>query len=122
MATKTVRRSISMTPEMHNLLAQLVDKRGRDVSEADLIREAIRAYLDEQVDVAGSRRHFQKSLQDRLDQLEDRLMFHMNILIVVTSALLEDETALDEAIVIAKRDGDLLLKKIAAVRELKLGS
>jgi hypothetical protein len=31
MATKTIKRSISMTPEMHDLLMQIVAKRARDV-------------------------------------------------------------------------------------------
>ena len=60
--TKSIRRSVNMTPEMRDRLAQLVSKHPRDVSEA------ICAYLDEQTDLIGSRRHFQKSLQDRIDR------------------------------------------------------
>ena len=66
--TKSIRRSVSMTPEMRDRLAQLVSKHLRDVTEADLIREAIRAYLDEQTDLIGISRHFQKSFQDRIDR------------------------------------------------------
>ena len=61
-------KSIRMTPEMRDRLAQLVSKHPRDVSEADLIREAIRAHLDEQTDLIGISRHFQKSFQDRIDR------------------------------------------------------
>lgn len=121
MATKTVRRSISMTPEMRDLLAQIVAKRGREVKENDVIREAIRQYLDEQADVVGSRRHFQKSLQARLDRMENTLVFQMQVLTYLLAAALGDESgaAIDEAIVTARRDGEALLKQIAAVRDLK---
>ena len=121
MATKTVRRSISMTPEMHDLLAQLAAKQGRDVKEVDLIREAIRQYLDGEAAVVGSRRHFQKTLQARLDRLETKLTFQMHILIYLLAAVLGDESghAIEEAIVTAKRDGESLLAQIAAVRDLK---
>ena len=121
MAAKTVRRSISMTPEMRDLLAQIAARRGRDVKEVDLIREAIRHYLDEQADVVGSRRHFQKSLQARLDELEHTLTFQTNILIYLLSAVIGDESgaAIENAIIIAKRDGETLLAQIAAVRDIK---
>ena len=79
--TKSIRRSVSMTPEMRDRLAQLVSKHPRDVTEADLIREAIRAYLDEQTDLIGSRRHFQKSFQDRIERLETALAFQLNVLL-----------------------------------------
>jgi len=119
MAAKTVKRSISMTPEMHDLLAQIVVKRDRDVTEASLIREAIRQYLDEQSDLVGSRRHFQKSLQLRIDRLESTLTFQMNVLVYLLAAILADESAIDEAIIAAKRDGAALLAQIDAIRDLK---
>jgi len=119
MVTKTVKRSISMTPEMHDLLAQIVAKRERDVTEASLIREAIRQFLDEQSDLVGSRRHFQKSLQLRIDRLESTLTFQMNVLVYLLAAILADESAIDEAIIAAKRDGAALLAQIDAIRDLK---
>ncbi len=121
MATKTVKRSISMTPEMHDLLAQSAARRGREVREVDLIRDAIRQYLDNEADVIGSRRHFQKSLQARLDMLEVTLTFQMNVLIYLLAAVLGDDQrlAIEEAIISARRDGDTLMAQIAAVRDLK---
>ena len=121
MATKTVRRSISMTPEMRDLLAQIAAKHGRDVSENDLIRDAIRHYLDQQSDVVGSRRHFQRSLQARLDRLESTLTFQMLMLTFLLTTVLGDESgeALDEAMATAARDGEALLKQIAALRPPK---
>ncbi|MBW4439002.1 MAG: ribbon-helix-helix protein, CopG family [Pleurocapsa minor GSE-CHR-MK-17-07R] len=119
MATKTIRRSISMTPEMHDLLAQIAARQGRDVNQNDLIREAIRHYLDAQADIIGSRRHFQKSLQARIDTLEHALTFQTTIIICLLAEILADDTAIDEAIIAARRDGPSLLARIAAVRDLK---
>ena len=101
MSKKSVRRSLSMTPAMRDRLAQLVGKQPRDVTEADLIREAIRQYLDEQEDLIGSRKHFQKSLRERVDQLESALAFQLNVLIHL---LATDEAHLRDAIIAAKED------------------
>ncbi|MAS35362.1 MAG: hypothetical protein CL610_15230 [Anaerolineaceae bacterium] len=105
-----------MTPAMRDRLAQLVSKQPRDVTEADLIREAIRQYLDEQEDLIGSRKHFQKSLRERVDQLETTLAFQLNVLIHL---LASDEAHLRDAIIAAKHDGETLRAQMKAVRELK---
>ncbi len=121
MAVKNIKRSLNMSEEMHGLLMQLTAKRGRDVTESDLIREAIREYLDAQSDLVGSKRHFGKSLQARLDRLESILTFQANVQIYLLSALFESdaEEALAEAIITAKRDGEALLAQIRAVRDLE---
>lgn len=121
MRQKTVRRSISMTQEMHERLALLVSKHPRDTHESDLIREAIRAYLDQQEDLIGSRKHFQKSLQDRVDRLEEALTFHMTVITYLLTALQPDREAdaLREAIIAAKREGETLRTQLQAVREMK---
>lgn len=121
MANKTVRRSITMTPEMRDRLALLVSKRPRDTTEAGLIREAIRLYLDNQEDIIGSRKHFQKSLQDRLDRLESAFAFHLNVLIYLLAALKPEgsQERIAEAIIAARRDGETLLAQMQAVREMK---
>lgn len=119
MPQKNIKRSIAMSEEMHALLTQTAAKHGRDITESHLIREAIRQFLDEQTDVVGSRRHFQKSLQLRLDRLERTLTFQMNVLVYLLVAILADDSALDDAIVAAKRDGAALLAQIEAIRDLK---
>ena len=117
--TKSIRRSVSMTPEMRDRLAQLVSKHPRDVTEADLIREAIRAYLDEQTDLIGSRRHFQKSFQDRIERLETALAFQLNVLLFLLADADEDSARVRRAIVQARKHGATLLAQMQAVRELK---
>jgi len=104
-----------MTPAMRDQLAQLVARHPRDVTEADLMREAIRRYLDEQADLIGSRRHFQRSFQNRLDALEASLTFHLTLL---TFLIAPDDEALREAIVQARTHGAALLEQIHAVRDL----
>ncbi len=121
MSPKTVRRSISMTQEMRDRLALLVSKQPRDTTEADLIREAIRLYLDNRDDLIGSRKHFQKSLQDRLDRLESAFAFHLNVLVYLL-ATLEPEGSperIADAIIAARRDGETLLAQMDAVRQMK---
>ncbi len=116
MAKKTVRRSITMTQEMRDRLMLLVSKQPRDVTEADLIREAIRRYLDEQDDLTGSRKHFQRSFRQRIDQLEEAVTFQLNVLLYLTAV---DEQTLREAIIAAGEDGQKLLAQMKAVREVK---
>jgi Arc/MetJ-type ribon-helix-helix transcriptional regulator len=121
MPQKNIKRSIAMSEEMHAVLTQIAVKHGRDITESHLIREAIRQFLDEQVDAVGSRRHFQKSLQLRLDRLERTLLFQMNIVIYLLSAILADDSAIEDAIIAARRDGTPLMQQIEAVRDLKDG-
>ncbi len=119
-ARYTVQRTVAMTQEMRDRLALLISKQPRDTTEADVIREAIRLYLDNQEDIIGSRKHFQKSLQERLDKLEAALAFQLNVLIYLLAALEPNSHELiADAIIAAKRDGNTLLAQIKAVREMK---
>ena len=117
MSKKTVRRSLTMTQEMRDRLMLLVSKHPRDTTEADLIREAVRLYLDTQEDIIGSRKHFQKSLQERIDKLESSLAFQLNILIYLLAD--SDPQHIAQAIIASKRDGETLLAQIKAVRDMK---
>jgi Arc/MetJ-type ribon-helix-helix transcriptional regulator len=130
MSSKVVRRSLAMTQEMRDRLQQLLNKRGREISESDLIREAIRHFLDDQDDLIGSRRHFQKSFQDRVDRLEYAHAFQLNVLIYLLALALSQmlpqftkervtvSQLLQQAIIAARRDGDKLLAQIEAVRDM----
>lgn len=105
-----------MTPEMADRLKQVVKSKPRNVTEADIIREAIRLYLDGQEDLIGSRRHFQRSFQDRIERLETTLAFQLNVLLFLMT---QDETVLREAIILSRKHGDTLLAQMDAVRNLK---
>ena len=82
-ARQTVRRSVAMTPQLHARLRQLADHQPRPVSEAALIRRAIREYLDRQEDITGSRAHFRKTFRERVDALEAALTFRLDVLLAL---------------------------------------
>jgi predicted DNA-binding protein len=119
MSNKSVRRSLSMTPEMAQRLSQIARTKPRNITEADLIREAIRRYLDEQEDLTGSRKHFQRTFRERIDRMEEAVAFQLNVLIHLLAL---DEDSLRDAIIAAKRNGTTLLAQMKAVRELKESS
>jgi Arc/MetJ-type ribon-helix-helix transcriptional regulator len=129
MSGKIVQRSITMTEEMRDRLQQLVSKHGREFNESDLIREAIRRYLEDQEAIIGSRRHFSKTLQERLERLETALAFHLNVLLYLSaggfSLLLQALTKqkvpaqqlIQNAIIAARKDASLNAQ-IEAVRDM----
>ena len=67
---KSERIYIRLTPAMHQHLAQMMANDGY-ASMSDAGREAIRFYIDHRADAIGSRRHFARSMQTRLDEVED---------------------------------------------------
>ncbi len=128
-ASKTVRRSVAMTPQMRLRLQQLLEKETRDVTEADLIRQAIREYLDRQEDVTGSKAHFRKTFRDRIDQLQDDLEFHLHVITALiayglavmlpmfTEQSITAEELIQAAIVAAERNAKTVQEQINAVRD-----
>lgn len=127
-ASKTVRRSVAMTPQMRLRLQQLLEKETRDVTEADLIRQAIREYLDRQEDVTGSKAHFRKTFRDRIDQFQDDLEFHLHVITALvahglavmlpmfTEQGITAEELIQAAIVAAERNAKTHREQIDAVR------
>ncbi len=131
--TKTiyeVTRTLRLTKDMDDKLQQILKKQDRSVSLNDLMRTAIRQYIDDQEDVIGSRRHFSKSLQNRLDQLEGNILFYLDVIIfllaanlaVIVQAVTRDAKVQSTALIrtalkTALTEGPVLNKQIAAVRE-----
>lgn len=72
-----------VTSEMKEHLNTI--RKRRRITENEMIREALRFYLDHQDDVLGSRAHFNKAFNKRIDRLEDSLSFQMNILINIVA-------------------------------------
>ena len=137
----TVQRTIYLSPEMWSYLTQLASKRGRDCNESTLIREAVRAFIDGQSEVIGSRRHFQKSLQERVDQFEERVIrstertnasvqFYLHILIhllafsmahLMTHIARKEITAqqiIQRAVIEARREEAVFSAQVQSVREM----
>jgi Arc/MetJ-type ribon-helix-helix transcriptional regulator len=129
-ATYTTRRSVAMTPQLRARLQQLLDRQSKDVTEADLIRQALREFLDRQEDISGSRAHFRKTFQTRIDTLDDSLTFRLDVLLalvahglavmlpVFTEQPITAAELIQAAIVAAVRDTNMLQRQIDAIREL----
>lgn len=66
--TKDKHVSTHVTVELHRRLERLSQDRKTPIAE--IVREALRAYLDEQQHVEGSRKHFTKTMGGRFDYLE----------------------------------------------------
>ncbi len=62
------RLTVHITRAMEDRLEQIAHQ--RDEPKAEVVRAALRAYLDEQEDLIGSRKHFTKMFQRRVDYLE----------------------------------------------------
>lgn len=68
----TSRLSLHITPAMSDRLDQIAQL--RDEAKAEIVRAALRGYLDDQEDLLGSRKHFTKMFQRRVDYLERLLV------------------------------------------------
>lgn len=68
----TSRLSLHITPAMSDRLDQIALL--RDEAKAEIVRAALRAYLDEQEDLLSSRKHFTKMFQRRVDYMERLLV------------------------------------------------
>jgi predicted DNA-binding protein len=64
----TNRLTVHITGAMDVRLEQIASQ--RDEPKAEVVRAALRAYLDEQEDLIGSRKHFTKMFQRRVDYVE----------------------------------------------------
>ncbi len=72
----TERLSVGITAAMGDLLEDIAisrTRKGKPVGKSDLIREAIRLYLDEQPDARGSRKQIAKSLEGQINDLAVQL-------------------------------------------------
>jgi len=128
-ATKTVRRSVAMTPQLRARLQQLIDQQDKEITEAEIIRQAIREYLDRQEDITGSKTHFRKTFQSRIDLLQDDLEFHLHVIIaliahglavmlpVFTEQPITTLELIQAAIVSAQQNADSIRSQIDTVRE-----
>ena len=81
------RLSVQVTKAMDDRLEQVA--RGRDEAKSEVIRAALRAFLDEQEDVIGSRKHFTKAFGRRIDHLERLLVTLMAVSLDVKQLFLE---------------------------------
>jgi hypothetical protein len=62
-----------MTKKMWEQICFVAGQREPPISENEWMREAIRSHLDSESDLTGSRRHFQRSFQTTISELEQRI-------------------------------------------------
>jgi Arc/MetJ-type ribon-helix-helix transcriptional regulator len=116
---KSVRVYARITPELHTLLQQVrVAKRFE--TDADLMRAALRAYLDEQSDQVASKRHFSASMQRRMNRVEWHLTVITYLIAQACSLLiahatgqkLQSDVLLEQAIRMAVQKRQLLSERL----------
>ncbi|MCB9460151.1 MAG: hypothetical protein H6670_10925 [Anaerolineaceae bacterium] len=100
---QSVRVYARITPELHTLLQQVRIAKRID-SDAEIVRAALRAYLDRQSNQVASKRHFSYSLQQRLSYLD----WHLS---VITTLLAQALAMIITAITGQKVTPDKLLEQ-----------
>jgi predicted DNA-binding protein len=70
--------SAYVTPEMYQFLQLLAER--HKVSVSDVVRQAIREYLDEQEDVISSRSRLGRTVMRRLETMHHELLKQLTIL------------------------------------------
>jgi hypothetical protein len=76
--------SLQITHAMYNNLRRLA---GSDRKVAELVRTAIRTYLDSQGDLIGSRQYFTGQFRLRVEALERLVRWHLTLLTVLIAEI-----------------------------------
>src|SRR5579859_1769464 len=80
-----LRLSIEVDQDTKDKLDQILSKRPRTTKMSHIAREAFTMYIDSQADIIGSRQHFNRTLKQRLDQLETSLANYLDLLIFLNA-------------------------------------
>lgn len=101
------RLSVQITDAMDDRLEQVA--RGRDEAKSEVVRAALRAFLDEQEDLIGSRKHFTKAFGRRIDHLECilsvLLAVNLNTLHLLSERLLLQPVQIEDLLTEAVNEG-----------------
>lgn len=104
------RLSVQITTAMDDRLEQVA--RGRDEAKAEVVRAALRAFLDDQEDVIGSRKHFTKQFQRRIDTLEQLLT--VTLWVNLQTLLILQERVRREPVELGDLLGDAVVEGVKA--------
>ena len=85
LALKSHRITIRMTGPMYANLQRLA---GTQPRMADIIREAVRQYLDNQGELAGSRRYFTGRFRDEVHALREDMNWQITLVIILLAEML----------------------------------
>jgi Arc/MetJ-type ribon-helix-helix transcriptional regulator len=118
------RLNVYVSAELQRKLEQVRDQRGPRVTVPDLVREAIRQYLDNEEEIIGSRRHFQRGLRETIDAAKEELLwsqlvtigflwqFQNPVLAATAKQQLSFRDAWDKALAFASRSGKPFLQAL----------
>ncbi|MBX3085059.1 MAG: hypothetical protein KF716_25725 [Anaerolineae bacterium] len=134
--------SLYLTGAMFEQVQQATRKRRPLITENEWIREAIRAHLENEADAIGSRRHFQRTLQMRLGEMEREvansvgngtqlLLFYLQLIVymlafalaqILTAQIgrkIEPQQLIQKGVADVLHEGTALFAQIEAVRKSK---
>jgi len=99
----TKRVWLQVTPEMYQFVALMADRQRSSVN--DVIRQAIREYLDVQEDLLGSRSRLGRTVISRLETMQFQLLRqlrHLSKLLLAAMIILMTERGQDSKQVISR--------------------
>lgn len=116
---QSIRVYARITPDLHTLLQQVRVAKRFD-SDADLVRAALRAYLNEAPDQIASKRHFNRTLRRRMNRLDWHLTVITYLLSQALGLLISQSTGqkvpgaalVDQAIRLASQNHRLLAERL----------
>jgi len=126
------RLNIYVSAELQRKLEQIRDQRGPKVTVPDIVREAVRMYIDNEEEVIGSRRHFQRNLRDSIGAAKDELLWNNLVMLAflwqlqspVTSATTKQKISFketyDNSISFATKSWEPFLKQLQDAMEQSL--
>ena len=124
MATESAKKKKIVTVRMtHALYANLKRLAGNERYVGDIIREAIRQYVDDRGEITGSRRYFTGRFRDEVRLLRRELNWHLSLITILLvemfSLLIVNLLDLDEEM--AKKFSASAILKIAEERLVESG-
>ena len=99
----TKRVWLQVTPEMYQFVALMAERQRSSVN--DVIRQAIREYLDVQEDLLGSRSRLGRTVMSRLETMQSQLLRqlrHLSKLLLAAMIILMTEKGQDSRQVISR--------------------
>ena len=123
------RLNVYISAELQRKLEQIRDQRGPKVTVPDIVREAIRLYIDNEEEIIGSRRHFQRGLRENIDTVKDEIlwnnlitlafMWHMQtpLLTAVNRQQPTFKEVLDKSLAITTKSGEPFMKALQTAIE-----
>src|SRR5579864_3021652 len=118
------RLNVYVSAELQRKLEQIRDQRGPQTTVPDIVRDAIRQYIDNEEEIIGSRRHFQRNLREALEEAKFELLWNNLVLMAfiwqgtspvvnaVTQKVLPFRETFDRSVAFATNNRESMMKLI----------